>query len=231
MDFLNNLVDFFLPTTCLFCGAVGDYVCTNCARKSIKFIPRQVCHVCKQELPASISLGVHEDCRKATSLDGAIVTCKYNKSLEKLVAEVKYNYYFRTAEYLIKLFERQNPIIQQIKADVVVPVPLHNKRLWKRGFNQAGILANGVGKLCKVRVVNLLLRKRNTVSQVGLGRQERIDNLQDVFEINKLLFENTYQKVLLIDDVMTTGTTLEECAKSLKSYGVKQVFSLAIARG
>ncbi len=114
-----------------------------------------------------------------------------------------------------------------IKADVDVPVPFHRSKLWWRGFNQAELLA----RLLDITVMNLLKRGRNTRTQVGLDRQERLQNLKDAFYLEKSRLNLHPTTVLLVDDVMTTGTTLEECATLLRQQGAKQIFALTFARG
>jgi len=239
---LNNLLDFLFPKTCLFCGAFGEYVCANCREEKIEILSQQYCHVCKKPIK---DFGVHEECKEKTSLDGVKVICKYNKFIERIISEVKYNYYFKTADFLGELLLQAKNSIENNSIDVIVPIPIHRKRLWKRGFNQSELLANFVGKQLNIPVILLIKRVRNTKTQVGLNRAERLKNLSNAFEINlkKVYIYNKSNEAvislgefqngnaLLIDDVMTTGTTLEECSKVLKYNGMKKVFGLVVARG
>jgi ComF family protein len=159
-------------------------------------------------------------------LNGVVIVAHYNDAAKRYLHEIKYNLYYALVA------ELQQPLVQAlqksgIEVDVAVPVPLHRSKLWWRGFNQAELLA----RLLDILVVNLLKRGRNTRTQVGLDRQERLQNLRDAFYPDKNKADSAYASVLLVDDVMTTGTTLEECAQVLRAQGVEQVFALTFARG
>ncbi len=117
--------------------------------------------------------------------------------------------------------------------DVIVPVPVHWWRLWRRGYNQSSLLARAVGKRLSIKVdCHALSKKRLVRPQVGLSREERLKNMKGVFEIapkKARLFEDA--TVLLIDDVLTTGSTVNECAKTLiKQGGCARVDVLTVAR-
>ncbi len=118
------------------------------------------------------------------------------------------------------------------KADIIVPVPLHRKKLRNRQYNQAALLALRISKLTKVRcVVDGVCKVQNTPSQTALDYHDRIINNRDAFRINakhKALFKQ--QKVLLIDDVVTTGATVNECSKVIKAAGARSVIVLTFAK-
>lgn len=116
---------------------------------------------------------------------------------------------------------------------MLVPVPLHGWRRYRRGYNQSELLARSLGKLLSLPVEQPLRRTRHTAPQVKLSRKERQQNVRGAFTIDiaKLERSNTPRRpVLLIDDVCTTGATLNECAAVLKKAGVKQVYALTLAR-
>ena len=115
---------------------------------------------------------------------------------------------------------------------LLIPVPLHRSRRRSRGFNQAELLARAAQKRLsgKIELVSdALIRQRETVSQVGLSREERIENMRDAFRVND---RNRVKgrNVIVVDDVMTTGTTLSECARILKRAGANQVWAATVAR-
>jgi len=113
-------------------------------------------------------------------------------------------------------------------ADMVAPVPLHRKRLWRRRYNQSALLAREIArKAGKIYTPALLSRKRNTAPQQGLTRRERKENVQSAFAVDG---DVAGKNVLLVDDVFTTGATLNECARALKSAGAARVDVLTIAR-
>jgi ComF family protein len=117
-----------------------------------------------------------------------------------------------------------------LPVDLILPVPLHIRRLRERGFNQAAFLAKELGKKIGLPVhFSLLERRVWTEPQTRLKRQERLKNVKDAFSVAKPS-EAEGRSVLLIDDVFTTGTTINECARALKSAGVANVHALTVAR-
>lgn len=116
----------------------------------------------------------------------------------------------------------------QLEDFIVVPVPLHAQRLAKRGFNQAELLARVLTRQLHWPQEQLLVRDKDTATQTNLTRGQRRVNVQGAFACRKNL---EGKKVLLIDDVITTGATLEECAAVLKNAGARQVWALVVARG
>jgi ComF family protein len=114
--------------------------------------------------------------------------------------------------------------------DLIVPVPLHPKRLRQRGFNQSGLLAGEFSRRIKVPVsFDIVVRKKQTQPQTRLKRGERLKNVKGAFEISGAE-RIRGRRILLIDDVFTTGTTLSECAKTLKKGGATEVYAITITR-
>ncbi len=114
---------------------------------------------------------------------------------------------------------------------IITPVPLHRNRIWARGFNQADILAREIAKLLGVNFANLLIRSKNTKPQFGLSRNLRRQNVDGIFRFNlkkTAIIKN--KTIVLIDDVIATGSTLKECAKVLKNNGAKEIWALVLAR-
>ncbi|ESP62901.1 Competence protein F, phosphoribosyltransferase domain, protein YhgH [Smithella sp. ME-1] len=122
------------------------------------------------------------------------------------------------------------PDIDFTDYSLIIPVPLHIKRLRERGFNQSLILARAIGKKRQIPVnFSLLKRRKFTTTQTGSNRNERKQNIKGAFEVsdkNKIKGEN----VILIDDVYTTGATVNECAKTLIEAGVRKISALTLAR-
>ena len=116
-----------------------------------------------------------------------------------------------------------------VNFDYVIPVPLHEVRRKKRGYNQAELLCQALNHKLLLNVDNsILLKTRNTPTQAGLSRNERIDNLEDAFEVSdKSKIKG--KTILLVDDVFTTGTTINECSKTLLEAGAKEVYSITLA--
>ncbi len=127
------------------------------------------------------------------------------------------------AEYLAAALPRDQ------RFDIVVPMPLHWRRRWQRGFNQSELLARATARRSGIRMVNAVRRVRATQSQAGLSNAQRRDNVSGAFRV-KDSGRVRGLRVLLIDDVMTTGATAAACAQALKRAGVKSVSLLALAR-
>lgn len=152
----------------------------------------------------------------------------YESPVNFLIKEFKYG----NKKYLSKTlgaFLVESYIINNLNCDVVVPVPLHLKRQKNRGFNQAELLANELNKKLGLQVIsNNLVRVKNTITQTNLSKVQRQQNVSKAFNItDKSFFKN--KVVLVIDDVYTTGSTLNECAKELFKSGAKKVYCLTIA--
>lgn len=114
--------------------------------------------------------------------------------------------------------------------DAVIPVPMHPKRLAQRGFNQAEILASIISRHLGIRYQEVLARKTDTLPQAALGRKERIQNLQGVFALKPKAKVHS-QVLWLVDDVVTTGTTLGQCAEVLQNNGAKEVYAFCLGAG
>lgn len=116
--------------------------------------------------------------------------------------------------------------------ELLAPVPLHPFRQWRRGYNQSELLASELSRLCKLPAAQILQRTRYTRPQIELGDKERAQNVRGAFALHQRnwALHAGVKTVLLIDDVATTGATLNECARVLKTAGVKKVFALTLAR-
>jgi ComF family protein len=164
-------------------------------------------------------------------LDGLIAVGEYRGILGKLIKRLKYSHQFDVTQTAVKLMSQKMP---QYKGNnlILVPVPLHAKKLKIRGYNQSELLAFGIASKLELRSINLLVKIKATAPQAGLNRNERLQNLLGVFALkNPKLKYSKIPAIIIIDDVVTTSTTLNECAKILKNAGVKQVFGLALAHG
>lgn len=120
--------------------------------------------------------------------------------------------------------------LQKSNQTYLVPVPLHKSKLRKRGYNQAQLLSLGLSKKLNIPTIDMLLRVKNTRSQVGLERKKRVENICGAFSLAPNILISQYPNIFLIDDVLTTGSTLLEAANVLKRNGVKKVWGIALAR-
>lgn len=181
----------------------------------------------------------HPICKTSDTIDGVFSSLVYAGVVKKLMYHFKYPPYIRDLQdTLIEFFyegliQKENfyRIIQQ--QAVLVPIPLHKAKYKKRGYNQAQLLAEGLAKKFPLRVFDCLERVKNTPTQVGLSQKERQENIKDAFFLKKTAKEiiKDFKQVILVDDVVTSGSTLREAAKILKKAGVEKVWGITLAHG
>ncbi|MDP1760079.1 MAG: ComF family protein [Candidatus Woesebacteria bacterium] len=220
-------LDIFFPKRCLQCGKSGTDLCSDCANL-IEGLRTPVCFDCGKITQFGQFCA---DCRRKSksSLKGIIVSAGYESGPTKeIIHHLKYSGFTELASLLGELiFQRLSK--NKPPGDLVIaPAPLHGKREAERGFNQSELIARYVSKRLGIPGGYALSKIKKTESQVKLDKAERIKNLSGAFRCTdkELIFKKT---VLLIDDVTTTGTTLEECAKVLKQNGAKEVWGVVVA--
>jgi ComF family protein len=220
----RHLLDLIYPPQCPGCGRVGVLFCDRC-RQLIRVYPTSVCVLCGHPLPVR---GRCEACSATDSpLDGVFPATIYAHPIRDAIHAFKYEGARDLADPLAEwLYATWR--LHALSADLVVPVPLHPKREAERGYNQATLLARELGRRVDVPVAHSgLIRTIRTRPQVGLGRDERRANIAGAF---RCAGKVTDLRVVLIDDVCTTGSTLESCAAELKANGASQVVALTVAR-
>lgn len=243
---INFALDLLFPKNCFSCGQEGFYICPGCIKK-IEINRHTRCFVCGKRSPDNRTC---QECKHKTSLTGVLAASSWdNQTLRQLIYEYKYRFIKDLAKPLSQI------MITRLKTDrlitcgadklIFTPVPLHRQRLQWRGFNQAELLAKELGNYFEAPVTQLLERSRNTQPQAEMKKQkERKNNIKEAFSLNKtfaplrakgaiinklpLLEEKT---VILVDDITTTGSTLEECAVALKPLKPKEIWGLVLARG
>jgi ComF family protein len=236
-DFSREISDVLFPPLCLSCAEVlpaghQEVFCSDC-RRQITFIAGSQCPVCGIVFPDS-SAGHHlcgscienkpwfTSARAAVAYDGVILDAihqfKYGRNITTGAALASFLANFDFADMDLGIF------------DVVIPVPLHIKRLRERGFNQSLILARALGEKHGINVdFSLLKRRKLTLTQTGLNKKEREKNISGAFVVN-LPERIRGRNFILVDDVYTTGATINECAKTLVKAGASQVAVLTLAR-
>ena len=179
--------------------------------------------------PSTLGM-LHPVCKKPhTPLDALMVAAEYSEqAVRNLVWQLKYNSAKTIAEDLSVLFAdflvNQN-ILEYFTDFTLTSVPLHKTRLKLRGFNQAEIISKNLSKKLMFPYLELLTKLKKTKRQVDLTLKERVENVKGVFSATE-----PPKKILLIDDIATTGSTLRECAKVLKAAGAKEIWGLVLAR-
>lgn len=228
MPVLATLLDLLFPRFCIGCRRHGTLLCASCAAKLERQNPQE-CAVCR--LPSLAGTTCHA-CAPATALDQTLIALRFDDPLvQKLVHLLKYRYVEEIADHLGAALVG---VVAEYGADrdaLLAPIPLHSRRERTRGFNQSALLARAVAARTGRPVSDhLLVRRRTTSQQAKLNRDARLRNLRGAFAMAKTL-EKLPRSVMLVDDVVTTGATLEACARTLKTAGVQRVSALAVARG
>ena len=172
---------------------------------------------------------VHIECSSKTNLDGLIFVSVYNNLVKDIIHHGKYEKNYGVFEDLGTITGQFVEKYYTFKDALITFVPLNSRRKAWRGFNQSEIFAKSIAEVLEFPVVNILSRIRNTKSQAGTSRKDRAENIKGAFE----LVDNNvdkYNTIILVDDVFTTGATLEECARTIKAkYPHIKVFGLTFA--
>lgn len=230
----NFLLELFFPQFCLNCGREESWLCQDC-QAILEIESWSFCPVC---LKRTLDFKVHKNCCQKTNLTGLFWALSYQNSLVKnLIQKFKYqpfvkelskplSYFIISHLFLIEFLPKNN-----LRDYILIPVPLDKRRLRWRGFNQAEEIARELSKTLEIPLIlNLLSKIKRTRPQTELTEKERKESLKGAFLVKN---ENEVKgkKIFLIDDVYTTGATLEECAKVLKEAGAKEVWAIVVARG
>jgi ComF family protein len=221
------LMGLVLPSTCAVCRQVGDMLCRDC-RAALPRIETALCTRCGRSLGDATAAYCPRCARQPLLLQRVRTPFFFEDPLSGIIHQLKYNGLFALAEPVADLMAEAWPEAAD-SIDVVVPVPLHEDRQKVRGYNQAALLARRLGQRWGVPVIeDGLQRSRYTQPQVGLSLAERQRNVTGAFTAVPGVF--TQQRVLLVDDVYTTGSTLTAATKILLEAGAQFVWGYCAAR-
>lgn len=223
------ILDIVFPIRCLSCNKEGDWVCSRCLNK-IKLYNYNLCPICELDNKDGSVCGY---CKNNSHLDGLMVVLENNELTRKNIHFVKYNFISDIFGYLkprLSEFISKNPIWRDFF--VLVPVPLHRRRFLERGFNQSQIICDIISEIRGNKINNKILKKiKYHHHQVGLDADKRKSNIVNSFMVNHEFDEDYNKTIIIVDDVYTTGSTIEECAKTLKESGYKKVWGLVLIKG
>lgn len=214
MNFINSALDYFFPPICGMCGEINEnYICNNCY-ENIKKIKKCVINEYNNR-----NFSIH------------LYIFKYEGIIRNKIIEYK----FEDKGYLYKMFAKiilsDKKTCNFIKKyDVIIPVPISKKRKKKRGYNQSELVANELAqKLNQDIWTDIIIKKKDNKPQSELNKLERIKNVEDIYEINKPI-EVKNKKVLLLDDIYTTGSTVNEIARKLKQNQTQEIGVITLAK-
>jgi len=218
---LPQILNILWPKHCINCGKEGKYLCDNCF--------------------ALIDISREPPCVGFKELDKLYFAATYNEKLVQAVIRIyKYQYAKELSETLadliiahFKLMDKF-PLLSPTVADsfLICAVPLHKSKLKQRGFNQAEEIAKHLSKFLNIPFLSdILIKTKKTLPQMSLNKEQRLKNISDCFKINPEKKNQIINKsILLVDDVFTTGTTMEQCAKVLKQNHALKIWGVVVAR-
>lgn len=214
MNFINSALDYFFPPICGMCGEINEnYICNNCY-ENIKKIKKCVINEYNNR-----------------NFSKHLYIFRYEGIIRNKIIEYK----FEDKGYLYKMFAKiilsDKKTCNFIKKyDVIIPVPISKKRKKKRGYNQSELVANELAqKLNQDIWTDIIIKKKDNKPQSELNKLERIKNVEDIYEINKPI-EVENKKVLLLDDIYTTGSTVNEIARKLKQNQTQEIGVITLAK-
>lgn len=229
------------PVRCPVCGDIvipkGKRICQPCKRK-LQYIKEPRCKKCSKPIELEEKEFCSDCQRKDYHFTKGYAVWVYDDITKHSMAEFKYHNKKEYALFYVEeLLDIYGDAILRFAPDVIVPVPIHNSKFRQRGYNQAEIIAKRIGQELNITVIDdLLVRNRKTMPQKQLSDKERLRNLKKAFEFNPTVadeYGKVINKLLIVDDIYTTGSTIEACTNVLKSNGIKDVcfITLCIGKG
>lgn len=231
LSILRTVRDFALPPRCPGCGEVvdGDHrFCLDCWRR-LDFMPDEGCTACGRPMDGAVGLHCGPCIAHPPAHDGVRAAVAYGEIARALALKLKYSGRPAVAEIIAaQLVRHVDPALN----GVLVPVPLHRWRIWRRGYNQSALIAAAIGRRTGAEVqIETLLRTRATPVLRGLGAAGRAKAVRGAFAVSKERRESLKGRhVWLVDDVHTSGATANACARTLKRAGAAKVVVLCWAR-
>lgn len=228
------LKDLFFPKTCLGCGFLGCYICRTCEKK-LSPITLNTCLYCAR---ASYLGATHQSCKTIDGIDGMLSLYSYNPILRAIIKKIKYRGVYDAFHELFHVV-REPAVLKFYKfkrlynCAVLQPIPLHTTKMKSRGFNQSAYIAGFFEALFGYKKIDLLIRSKATSAQAQIkDRQSRAINMKDAFSLKTPANSaKGISTLIIVDDVVTTGSTVKEAAKVLKSAGIEKVFVFSFGRG
>ena len=228
---MKRLIKAFYPDVCPRCdkviGRVG--LCEDC-KGTFRRIQQPICGVCGRTMSED---GFScEECKRIKHYFKRNVSVfEYRGDIKETIYRFKYGNMRCYAEFFAaEAIKRYGKLLKAWKIDAIVPVPMYKPKQRKRGYNQAEEFARSLAKACGIKMDNkLLVRLKDTLPMKTLSKQQRYENLKKAFIVNKK--RQKYKRVLIVDDIFTTGSTLDACARVLRKNGVEVVYGMCISSG
>lgn len=240
-DLGEGLLDLFFPPTCVHCGGVVEpeknyrYLCADCERE-LHFVEAPACGCCGH--PFFGQVDGERICPHCEGLDPAfergVTTLLFKGAARSLLISLKYHRQQHLLSDFRALFQSSERVLNHVRGAILVPVPLHPRKQRERGFNQSVLLAVELARAAgaDTRVLELLRRVEDTGTQTALDRHSRMENLRDAFSLSAAVqMPGKEERLVLLDDVFTTGSTLNCCARVLRKAGFRRLDVVSFAHG
>lgn len=236
--FLRNIWLFsreaMFPSRCFCCKRLGTYLCWTCQSR-IPLLVKQICPLCQKiQTPSGQACFA---CAPQSSIEGVYCATSFKTNvLQSMIFAYKYDFARGLAQSLGEILKQAISHSDIPLPDIIIPVPLHPRRLRWRGFNQSSLLSTYLAQhlLPEYHITveeNILARVRFTQPQASIQkRKQRLANIENAFSIVSNMDSVRGKNIWCVDDISTTGGTLLECAKVLKKAGAKSVWGIALAR-
>lgn len=237
MRYRSLISSLLFPRHCPVCGKVqawGEEICSSCEKK-LPYTRAPFCLICGKPIPDDTAACCF-DCRIfPKSFQGGCSLFLYNSTLHDAMIDYKYhNRRVLHSFFTDRILARCKKQVLSWNPDYIVPIPLHKNKRKKRGYNQAELLSRSLARRLNLsHLPDLLIRTIDTLPQKQFSPQARLSNLQKVFQINPRYYKQlkTCTSILLVDDIYTTGATMEACSRILHEAGVSRVYILTICIG
>lgn len=233
MNFWENVVSFVFPRRCPVCDEIiqiGSYICDDC-KKKVKHIEEPVCKKCGKPLENHQREYCGDCTKKKHFFKQGKAVFVYQQGMKQSMYRFKYSNKREYADYYAKEAALQcHNWVRRHGIEVIVPVPMYAWKKRLRGYNQAEVFARKLGKELHLPVdAGLVRRIRNTTPQKELNDKQRKDNLKGAFQLSENIVK--YRKILLVDDIYTTGSTVDAVSELLLSMGATEVYFICICIG
>lgn len=209
-NLFDNILEIVFPKRCFYCNKVGEIICDSCMKKI------QNSYMFKK---------VNND-----YFDYVYCSTYYKGNIKTQIHNFKFHEKAYLYQYFVEMALREKEISDFLKAfDIITYVPMYVTKEQKRGYNQAKLLANELGKKLNIKVIDCLEKKIENKTQSSLSEQERLTNVQDVFDFVKNR-NISGKNIILVDDILTTGATVKNCSKILKENNAGKICIFAISK-
>ncbi|MEE0960145.1 MAG: ComF family protein [Lachnospiraceae bacterium] len=236
----RTIIDYIYPPRCPICDDIleegKNIPCLRC-RHHIRYITSPRCMKCGKQIEDEYTEYCYDCLKTKHYYTKGIAVWSYQDCIKQSIYNFKYNNKRENSKFyineILRIYEKQ---IRQWKADVIIPIPLHRIRERRRGYNQARLIADGISRQLEIPVNNnILIRTINTRPQKELNDKERIKNLAGAFALTdtfkKSQTSHNIKKAILIDDIYTTGATMDICAKLLRESGFEEIYYICVCTG